>query len=47
MIQVIPQMRILVAVDPQDFHKGIDGLAKVCRVLLAEDPFQGIFYVQI
>jgi len=27
MIQITPQMRILVAVDPVDFRKGIDGLA--------------------
>jgi transposase len=29
MIQVTPQMRILVAVEPADFRKGIDGLAQV------------------
>ena len=27
MIQITPQMRILVAVEPADFRKGIDGLA--------------------
>ena len=31
MIQVTPQLRILVAVDPTDFRKGIDGLARVCQ----------------
>ena len=31
MIQITPQMRIVVAVDPQDFRKGIDGLARICR----------------
>ena len=31
MIQIAPQMRILVAVEPVDFRKGIDGLAGVCR----------------
>jgi hypothetical protein len=25
-IQITPQMRIVVAVDPQDFRKGIDGM---------------------
>jgi transposase len=45
MIQVSPQMRILVAVDPVDFRKGIDGLARVCRERLAEDPFQGTLFV--
>jgi len=39
MIQVTPQMRILVAVEPADFRKGIDGLARVCREVLSSDPF--------
>ena len=45
MIQVTPQMRILVAVEPADFRKGIDGLAKVCREELARDPFSGTVFV--
>jgi transposase len=44
-IQVTPQMRILVAVDPVDFRKGIDGLARVCRERLAEDPFRGTLFL--
>ena len=28
MIQIVPQMRILVAVQPIDFRNGIDGLAR-------------------
>jgi len=39
MIQVTPQMRILLAVQPADFRKGIDGLAQVCRQVLNNDPF--------
>jgi hypothetical protein len=39
MIQITPQMRIVVAVDPQDFRKGIDGLARICREVLEADPF--------
>ena len=31
MIQITPQMRILVAVEPVDFRKGIDGMAALCR----------------
>ena len=38
MIQVAPQMRVLVAVQPADFRKGIDGLAKLARDELAQDP---------
>jgi transposase len=45
MIQVTPQMRILVAVQPADFRKGIDGLAKVCRAVLHRDPFSGCIFV--
>ena len=45
MIQVTPQMRILVAVEAVDFRKGIDGLAKVCREELKKDPFLGYVFV--
>jgi transposase len=45
MIQVTPQMRILVAVEPADFRKGIDGLARVCRDVLRQDPFSGYVFV--
>ena len=38
-------MRILIAVDPVDFRKGIDGLARVCREVLEEDPFGGFVFV--
>jgi len=45
MIQITPQMRLLVAVEPQDFRKGIDGLSRVCREVLREDPFSGCVFV--
>lgn len=45
MIQAVPQMRILVAVEAVDFRKGIDGLARVCREQLQSDPFSGRLYV--
>jgi transposase len=38
MIQITPQMRIWLAVEPVDFRKGIDGLAQVCRQHLKLDP---------
>ena len=41
MIQITPQMRILVAVEAVDFRKGIDGLARVCQDHLNGDPFSG------
>lgn len=45
MIQITPQMRILVAVEAVDFRRGIDGLAKVCRETLGADPFSGALFV--
>jgi transposase len=45
MIQITPQMRILVAVEPVDFRRGIDGLARVCREVLRSDPFSGGLFV--
>jgi transposase len=45
MIQITPQMRVLVVVDSVDFRKGIDGLAQVCRAALREDPFTGAVFV--
>lgn len=45
MIQISPQMRILVAVEPVDFRRGIDGLAQICREALETDPFSGTLFV--
>jgi transposase len=45
MIQVTPQMRVLVAVEPADFRRGIDGLARVCRDVLKHDPLNGWVFV--
>jgi transposase len=45
MIQITPQMRILVAVEAVDFRKGIDGLARVSREALQADPFGGALFV--
>jgi transposase len=44
-IQVTPQMRIFVAVQPVDFRRGIDGLARVVREQLLGDPFSGKVFV--
>jgi len=45
MIQITPQMRVLVAVEAVDFRKGIDSLAQLCRRKLAADPFSGCVFV--
>lgn len=45
MIQLTPQMRLLVALTPVDFRRGIDGLARVCGEVLSADPFSGTVFV--
>lgn len=45
MIQVLPQLKILLAYQPVDFRKGIDTLAALCKAELKEDPFSGALFV--
>ena len=45
MLQITPHMRILLAVEPVDFRKGIDGLAGLCRRVLQTDPFAGTLFI--
>jgi len=44
-IQITAQMRVLVAIEPVDGRKGIDGLVRLCQTNLAEDPFSGCVFV--
>lgn len=45
MIQLTPQMRIMIAVEPVDFRRGIDGLCGHCRSAFGHDPLQGAVFV--
>lgn len=45
MIQLTPQMKILVAVEAVDGRKGIDSLARLCKEKLAADPFSGCVFI--
>jgi transposase len=45
MLQLVPQLRILLAVDPVDFRKGVDSLAALCREQWQQDPFSGTLFV--
>jgi transposase len=45
MLQITPQMRILVAVEPVDGRKGIDSLVHLCRQKLGDDPFSGCIFI--
>ena len=44
MLQLTTQHRLLLAVEPADFRKGIDSLAAVCKSKLVEDPFSGTVF---
>jgi transposase len=44
-IQITPQMRILVAIEAVDGRKGIDSLARLCQERLAADPFSGCLFL--
>lgn len=45
MIQITPHIRTFLCKEPVDFRKGIDGLACVCRNVLAKDPFSGSMFI--
>jgi transposase len=45
LIQITPQLRILVAVEAIDARKGIDSLAQLCRERLNADPFSGCVFI--
>ena len=41
----MPQMRLLMAVEPVDFRRGIDCLVAVCRQRLQVDPMSGALFI--
>jgi transposase len=45
MLQITPQMKILLAIEPADYRRGIDGLARLCQETLHHDPFSGVVFV--
>ena len=45
MLQITPHHRLLLAVRPADFRRGIDGLIALCKQNLEEDPFSGTIFV--
>lgn len=45
MIQITPQMKVRVCVEPIDFRNGIDGIAAICRQRLKDDPFSGTMFL--
>ena len=45
MIQLVPQLKILLACEPVDFRKGLDSLLALCKGPLEQDPFSGTLFV--
>ena len=45
LIQITPQLRILVAIEAIDGRKGLDSLAQLCREKLDADPFSGCLFI--
>jgi hypothetical protein len=45
LIQIAPQIRIMVAVEPIDARKGIGSLAQLCREKLSAYPFSGGLFI--
>ncbi len=44
MLQLTPQHRLLLAVEPVDFRKGVCGLKGVCSNYLGHNPFSGAVF---
>jgi len=44
MLQITPQHKLLIAIEPIDFRKGIDGLVALGRAELHSNPFDGCLF---
>ena len=44
MLQLVPQSKIFVAIQPIDFRKGIDSLAAFCKLKLSLEPLEGAMF---
>ncbi|MCP5069743.1 MAG: transposase, partial [bacterium] len=47
MIQIPAQASVFVMHEPVSFHKRIDGLAAVARVVLNKEPMSGAIFVYL
>lgn len=45
MIKLVPQMKLLLAVEPIDFRCGINSLSGICKRVLQQDPFSGCLFL--
>lgn len=44
MLQLPAQVRILVAIHPLDFRKGIDSIVSYCKYQLHSNPYSGVLF---
>jgi transposase len=44
MLQLTPHQKLLLAIEPTDFRRGIDSLQAVCKQKLGEDPYSGTVF---
>lgn len=47
MIPVTPSTPVMIAIEPVDFRRQIDGLVAHCRQVLSANPMSGTFFVFI
>ena len=45
MLQLTPQSKIFIAIQPIDFRKGIDSIAACCKLTFSLDPLSGAIFV--
>lgn len=45
MLQITPQQKFFLSIEPLDFRKGIDAIVAVCRQKLLSDPMSGVLFV--
>ena len=45
MIQLLPQLNILLAYQPVDFRKGVDGLIGLCRAQFDAELYDGTLFI--
>ena len=45
MIQLVPHLKIMLAIEPVDFRQGIDRLAALCQQQFGQDPMSGALFV--
>ena len=44
MLQLTAHQRLLLAIEPTDFRRGIDSLMAICQQRLEEDPYSGTVF---